>query len=537
MSKFIKAIGDTVLGVFTPLLSEFTKPKSWPKNFLPLGDRTRIARYEILDSMTNNYLGDLMRSKGLATLKRDDKGRTVEAYEGYGEGKKICSLISNAILGDEVKLVTDQEALTKAWFDHGLMLAIQDGEDRGAELGDLVYNIRFKQDKEGKLKPIIEWIDPAGLFVVSEENGVIQECYIAFFPATGQYKEYLYVLHYKIIEGLVYYEESYNEVLEDNKEDVILDKLKIFKDLTVDISLDGLTETSLRLSEKENLAIVGLPSKQLDEIPVIHIPFLSVAGEYWGQSALNSVVNVIYNIFSTNADIQEGALLAAVPMLCKEKDQWNREGVEVYNPVTDTWESPEIKSGVIFDGKMSVLDNSNVLKAATDHRDALVKIGHENMNIPSLVYSQDKVIGSGVALDISLYPFRTFVTKVRNKRKVQYDKLFRVILKVLGEWGNEDQLSETHLVFGVFANLGSQLMTSVSQLVLAMVLSPSEGKAILEKAGLIDQEIIDLNLGDQNNDPTNRDGNNGSKDTRGNGSDGKKGTGGSASGENFSLND
>ena len=142
-----------------------------------------------------------------------------------------------------------------------------------------------------------------------------------------------------------------------------------------------------------------------------------------------------------------------------------------------------------------------------------IRIAHENNNIPSVIYDvQNTKIISGIALDIALYPFRTFVNKVRAKREKQYFALIRVILKRTGQW-NKNSLDKTKIIFGVFANLGQQLLESISKIVLAGVLTSNEGRAILVDSGIIDADLIDESFDEGNTNG----GNTGREDRAGSG--------------------
>jgi len=214
MSKFTRKVSDIAFSTFTSLFTDFQKPANWGKNYLPISDRDRVARYELLDAIVNNYLGELLRSKSLISVKYDEKGRFIEPYEGYGEAKKIATLISNAILGDDIRLDTDNEELQKLWYDLKMKLVLQDGEDRGAEIGDMVYHI--VTNEEGT--PFIDWVDPEGFFIFKREFDKILHCAIAYFPIEGTKEEQklLLVTEYKIFQNVVYWKKARYEVMKDN---------------------------------------------------------------------------------------------------------------------------------------------------------------------------------------------------------------------------------------------------------------------------------------------------------------------------------
>jgi len=128
--------------------------------------------------------------------------------------------------------------------------------------------------------------------------------------------------------------------------------------------------------------------------------------------------------------------------------------------------------------------------ASKQYRDDLMRIAQESLSIPAFLFNpEDSKVVSGTALDINMFPLKTFINKMREKRVVQYNELFSVILKLMGI--REPNLSETFLNFGVFANLGVQIMNAYSQMVLAGILSEKEAKAGLVDEGVIPDYIID----------------------------------------------
>ena len=516
MSKFSQKVTDLTFSIFTALATDFNKPANWKKNWLPVASRERFTRYQLLDAMVNNYLGSLLRWKGMASVQYDEKGRLIESYEGYGEAKKIAGLISNAIVGDNLKLKTDSENVKKIWDDLLLSLKLPDGEDRGSELGDIIYHVAI--DNEGK--PQLEFVDPEGFFIFSKEFDKLIHAGWAWFPADGtkEEKELLVVQEYRLAGPVdengnrsapwrVYWRKAQYQVLEDNKSDNLLEGLSLFANLTTSPLDASASNAIVGDPSLTGWAILGMDSTVIDELPFVHIPFLSVAGELWGQSAIHYVFNAIANVYAINADLQQSARIAAIPIFWKKRDQYNQEGVFKIDPDTNEESSPAVAPGDMYDGEVGLVDNSASLAAALEYRRELMRIAHENNNIPSVITDAERAkIVSGIALDISLYPFRTFVNKVRAKRTVQYKHLLRVIMKRAGLWGSAGtDLDNTDVIFGVFANLGQQLMESIAKIVLAGVLTSDEGRAMLVESGILDGDLIndsfEVNNGSRNEGP------------------------------------
>jgi len=488
MSKFTRKVSDIAFSTFTSLFTDFQKPANWGKNYLPISDRDRVARYELLDAIVNNYLGELLRSKSLISVKYDEKGRFIEPYEGYGEAKKIATLISNAILGDDIRLDTDNEELQKLWYDLKMKLVLQDGEDRGAEIGDMVYHI--VTNEEGT--PFIDWVDPEGFFIFKREFDKILHCAIAYFPIEGTKEEQklLLVTEYKIFQNVVYWKKARYEVMKDNDEQIKFAHLSERENLTENPMASGGDD----VIDLAGFAKLGFQTGAIDEIPIVHIPFMSKSGELWGQSSFHYVANALTNVYGMNSDLNQSARLAAIPIFWKRRDAYNTDGVKFLNPDTNELEAPTMEPGTLIDGETGLVDNSDALKAALEYRRELMRFAHENNNIPSVITDPDRSkIISGVALDITLYPFRTFIEKIRGKRIVQYDDFFRILLKRIGKW-NETSLEKTTIVFGAFANLGNSLLEIISKVVLSGILTNEEGRQVLIDSGIIDPEIINQTL-------------------------------------------
>src|SRR3990172_1522007 len=131
MSRFLKKTSEIAFSVFSSLSSDFKKPNNWPKNWVPIAERDRLARYGLLDAVNNNYLGVYLRNQGILPTLVDEKGRLIEQFQGYGEAKKIAGLLANAILGDKVNISSDNKTVKDIWKNL-LRLKIHDAEDKAS---------------------------------------------------------------------------------------------------------------------------------------------------------------------------------------------------------------------------------------------------------------------------------------------------------------------------------------------------------------------------------------------------------------------
>jgi len=106
---------------------------------------------------------------GLIKLCTDRNGNPIPKYEGYGEAHKLASIIVDAIWGDKVSLATDIPKLREYWDTSNVKLVITDSEERGSELGDIVYHVN-KDVKTGEI--FTEWVDPSGYFRIGLDIGI-----------------------------------------------------------------------------------------------------------------------------------------------------------------------------------------------------------------------------------------------------------------------------------------------------------------------------------------------------------------------------
>lgn len=495
----MQRVGTSWTGKALGVFSSMEIPTRMPGgNYVPLGDVSRLKRYAMNEAISHNYLGEYLRAIGLLEMCYDAAGNPIESLVGYGEAHKIASLVANALVGDGMKLETDIKGLEEQWVDLNLSTTLALGEQRGSELGDEIYHVwvRSQEGLEDRLE--VDWIDPAGYFVIERDRGRPSHVALAWVSTEEPHKDLLYKLDYKMVAGACWYREGYYKIEENNTLDSGFDGLVLREDLT------------RGAQDADGFAKLGREGASVTAIPVVHIPFVPLAGEDWGMSSHHYVFDAICDVFEMNADIQRGARIAALPIFYSKRDMYNTKGVVQFDPVTGKEKPVSITPGSIWDGELDLVKNAESLVAASNHRKKLVDISHESVGIPSFLFDPEKSkVVSGLALDISLFPLRSFIQTLREVRVDAYNQLFTVMLQRLGI--AKPDMSKTRVNFGIFANVGSQYMNSISQLALSGAISAEEARRLLVREGIIDPELLDAKTptpegsqppGDNNTDPS-----------------------------------
>ena len=225
----------------------------------------------------------------------------------------------------------------------------------------------------------------------------------------------------------------------------------------------------------------------IDFIPIVHIPNGFAELEHFGQSSLAVGVQALESLAQADTDSAKASELAGTPQIAVS-------GAAV--PPT-----LEMKKGIVWglgeNGSMDVIDQSAPLTALLDYIKSLQERCERILKVPAGVLGRNanREIRSGIALQISNFPYDQEVEKLRLTRAPKYQLALKMVQRIAIQNGaGPASVAPARVSFG--SHLPSDLATSVANvntLINARAISRATGLRMLIDSGLnLDDAVTEL---------------------------------------------
>lgn len=218
---------------------------------------------------------------------------------------------------------------------------------------------------------------------------------------------------------------------------------------------------------------------RIDFVPVVHVPNTPSTREHFGASILLVVAQLLDDLHASDTDIQDGAALAAGPVIALAGGT--------------TGDGTTVRPGIVWNipdgGRMDVLDLAAGLAQLSQLNDRLLSRLSVNGRVPAEVLGRVDAsqVPSGVALALAFGPFRQLVDELRLVRKPKYQLLLKMVQRVAqaGQVLDPGPTPPAHLALGAYLPAD---LKAAADLVVALLaahgLSRQTALAFLVDAGL-----------------------------------------------------
>lgn len=261
-------------------------------------------------------------------------------------------------------------------------------------------------------------------------------------------------------------------------------KLDQLKERTINDLTTGAAEWTLNT---DGVELRELPLG-LDFIPVLHVPNGFANLEHYGVSSLAQGVQVLQAMAQADTDAANAAELAGTPQVAIS-------GSAVPQDLTF---GDSVAWSIGENGRMDVIDQSAALNSLLEYVKSLQERGERILKVPAGVLGRNanREIRSGVALQVSNFPYDQEIGKLRLTRAPKYRLLLKMVQRVaMSADAGPPQVAPARVVFG--SHLPSDLTSAVQNvttLLTANGISRATGLSMLVDAGLnVDSAESEIN--------------------------------------------
>lgn len=216
----------------------------------------------------------------------------------------------------------------------------------------------------------------------------------------------------------------------------------------------------------------------LDFIPLLHVPNGFSNLEHFGQSSLAQGIQVLEGLAQADTDAASASELAGTPQVA----------VSGTSVPSDMVLGGGVAWGLGEGGRMDTIDMSGALTAVVEYGKTLQERCERILKVPAGVLGRNanREIRSGVALQISNFPYDQEINKLRLTRAPKYRLLLKMVQRVAIAAGQgPPMVAPARVAFG--SHLPSDLVSAVqnvSTLLTAQAISRATGLTMLVEAGL-----------------------------------------------------
>jgi len=225
----------------------------------------------------------------------------------------------------------------------------------------------------------------------------------------------------------------------------------------------------------------------IDFIPIVHVPNGFAELEHFGQSSLSVGVQAFETLAQGDTDAAKASELAGTPQIAVS-------GAAV--PPT-----LEMKKGIVWglgeNGSMDTIDQSAPLTALLDYNKATQERIERIVKVPAGILGRNanREIRSGVALQISNFPYDQEIGKLRLTRTPKYQLALKMVQRIAIQNGaGPSVVAPARVSFGSYlpSDLASSV-TNVNTLINARAISRATGLRMLIDSGLdLDDAVTEL---------------------------------------------
>jgi hypothetical protein len=342
-------------------------------------------------------------------------------------------------------------------------------------LGDGIAT--FQWDSEVS-RPTMNLWDPDAYFPVLDDldDGRFPEkVHLAWEEEDDDGQVWVRRITYELVDWPAWNPEYGNETA--NRMCLISDgrwKIEQFEDRTIE---DLTVEAAEWKENLEGQEMNQLPL-MLDFIPLLHFPNGFSKLQHFGQSSLAVGIQVLEQIAQADTDTAAAAELAGTPQVA----------VSGTNVAGDLEIDPGTAWGLGEGGRMDVIDQSAPLMALIEYEKTLQERAERILKVPAGVLGRNanREIRSGIALQISNFPFDQEINKLRLSREPKYRLALKMVQRIAIQGGSGPPLvAPARVAFG--SHLPSDLVeatNNVALLVNAGAISRATGIRWLVDSGM-----------------------------------------------------
>lgn len=379
-----------------------------------------------------------------------------------------------------------QDALRDWADDEGLLTKLVEVEFDAVTLGDGVFTIAWSSAKR---RPVVTVYDPGFYFPVLDETGVVSEpdkVHLAWEyedTSVAPTRRYVRRLTWELVEA-----EAHSVPWRDEP----VTKTCLFTDGTwpladlEDRQVPDLSPASATYATNEDGAVMNGFDLGIDFVPVVHIPNGPASREYFGQSSLLHVAQILDDLQSADTDIADTSRKVSAPMVVLSGATTD------IDPKTGNPRELSVAPGSVVqvgaEGHMDVLDLSAGLATQLDNREKLLQRFQQNGKVPPEILGRvaSSQAVSGVALALSFGPFQQTIEKMRLVRDPRYRAALRFVQRFFQLGGVFDPGPDYPASLALGSYLPSDRGAAASQvaaLIGANAISRQAGIGLLVDAG------------------------------------------------------
>lgn len=408
----ISAIREAILDIYpflaikrgAELLDRIPVSLSW----VPEQHKRRLEAYTVLAAYTAN-LSRLVR-------KEPDP----EIHE-YGDANFVCTAMSNAVIGDEARIIAPESPEIERWFrqwaDNDLFFPrLVANEYKASNLGDCVYRLNYSRLRK---RTQIRTLDPGHWFPLN--IGRTDEQHIFAWEEKNP----------RSAEVEIYREWYRRDTTAGGPGQVSLTATYHAKGTGGDLTkLD-----TLRFAKNEDGEVLDNAALSVPFFPIIWIPNIFREGWEFGESDLTAVWRVLDQLANTYTDEGANAYLLGLAQMWVQKETMDTI------PVNEKGEKHiRVGKGQIVLGPAGVVDNSTLNQALIEYQHELEDKLYTNTFLGPLgtgrfqTGSGDRTTG---IFQLKGGPLERFVSVKRMLRSAKYAKLLRFIAQFEVQFGNK----------------------------------------------------------------------------------------------------
>ena len=444
----------------------------YASSWVPLSHRRRLASYKLLSAIYNNAHKCFLQ-RGEEILEYGDAALVVETLRDALIGSTGIKIIVDNIENDAIgKKKVDR--LRKWWKDELMDTKLFENETNCSSLGDSVYRLRWSTKNPRKPTVKVDTFDPGFFFPDFDEDGDLEKVHLAWeevvIDDAGNEVTYVYKETYELINGICHVTAGwYDPQRDDNVSDLeySLNYLKLVKYKT---DVDGNPYDRLSL--------------QIDFIPIVYVPNISVQGEPFGKSDLSIVIDLLAEMANTNTDMAANtSILGSPPMVIQSENVVGADDGMGASQVATVGPGQTIEVGA--NGDAHLLDVSGMNTALDSYLKKLDQKLYENTRATKLAAGkmEGSAIPSGISLRLMQNPLVQKTLPKRILRSYKVGLMLKFVQKMFLAFGiPQDRECFTADEYDVIVEFGDIFPTDRSQAINDLAVAYAAGFMSLDVA-------------------------------------------------------
>jgi hypothetical protein len=358
----------------------------------------------------------------------------------YGDAALVIDTLRDALIGSSgIKLTAADietnpatrkriERLRKWWKAELMDTKIFENETNCAALGDSVYRLRWSKKVGKKATVKVDTFDPGFFFPVFDEDDDLIKVYLAWeetvLLGNGEDEVRIYKETYELIDGVCYVTAGwYRHERSDTKSDL-------------EYSLSDLELIEYKYDGDTPYDHISL---EIDFIPIVYIPNISVQGEPFGKSDLSVVVDLLGEVANSNTDMAANtSLLGSPPLVIKSDSSYGSDSDDGEAQIATVGPGQVIEVGP--QGDAHLLDVSEMNTALDQYLKKLDQKLYENTRATKLAAGkmEGSVIPSGISLRLMQNPLVQKTLPKRLLRSYKLSLMMKFVQKMFLAYGSAD---------------------------------------------------------------------------------------------------